>query len=96
MIFVLSAFAQSVGGEIYISKIPSFNIIDLAKAVCPHCVMREVGIREGEKLHEIMITKEDSLSTYEYADHYIIYPHMDWCDMQRYVLTGGRKGGRGI
>lgn len=88
---VLKAFAQSVGGEVYISKIPSFKITDLARAICPDCTIREVGVREGEKLHEIMITKEDSLSTYEYGRHYIIYPNMDWCDMQKYDLAGGRR-----
>lgn len=88
---VIKAFAQSIGGEIYISKIPSFKVTDLAKAICPDCTMQEVGIREGEKLHEIMITKEDSTSVYEYPSHFVIYPHMDWCDMHGYDLTGGRK-----
>lgn len=88
---VIKAFEESAGGEIYISRIPSFQVTELAKAICPDCSLREVGIREGEKLHEIMITKEDSLSTYEYANHYVIYPNMDWFDIGKYDLSGGRK-----
>lgn len=88
---VLKALSESQGGETYISKIPSFKITDLAQAVCPGCDMPEVGIREGEKLHEVMITKEDSPTTYEFEKHYIIYPHMDWCDPERYDLHGAKK-----
>lgn len=75
---VFKALEESNGGETYISKIPSFRIIDLAEAMLPGSKIKEIGIREGEKLHEIMITKNDSMFTYEYERHYIIYPHMDW------------------
>lgn len=75
---VVKALNESRGGETFISKIPSFKIIDLAQAMLPGCKMPEVGIREGEKLHEIMITCEDSLYTYEYDKHFIIFPHYDW------------------
>jgi UDP-N-acetylglucosamine 4,6-dehydratase (inverting) len=88
---VLKALAQSQGGEVYISKIPSFKVVDLAKAICPSCAMPQVGVREGEKLHEIMITKEDAASTYEYMRHYIIYPHMNWCDISKFDTQDGRK-----
>jgi len=88
---VIKALSCAKGGEVYISKIPSFKVIDLAKAICPNCSMKQVGIREGEKLHEIMITKEDSLSTYEYGDNYIIYPRMDWCNQRKYDLADDRK-----
>ncbi len=88
---VLQALAQSKGGEIYISKIPSFKVVDLAKAICPDCTMTEVGIREGEKLHELMITKEDAASTHEYEHHYIIYPHMEWCDLRKFDTQGSQK-----
>jgi len=86
---VFKAFAESKGGEVYISKIPSFKVIDLAQAICPDCIMAEVGVREGEKLHEIMITKEDSPSAYEYDGHYVIYPRMEWRGMQKYDFIGG-------
>ena len=66
---VIKALEESNGGETFISKIPSFKITDLAQAMLPGCNMPEVGIREGEKLHEIMITREDSMRTYEYEKH---------------------------
>lgn len=87
---VLRAIGESKGGEIYISKIPSFKIIDLARAICPDCKLKEVGIRPGEKLHEVMITEEDSRSTYEYEDHYIIYPQLAWWGRER-LKEGGKK-----
>ena len=87
---VIKALQDSHGGETFISKIPSFNITDLAQAMLPGCDMPEVGIREGEKLHEIMVTKEDSATTYEYDKHYIIYPHYNWWNNDK-VLDGGKK-----
>ncbi|WP_095178379.1 UDP-N-acetylglucosamine 4,6-dehydratase (inverting) [Clostridium cochlearium] len=87
---VLKALKESRGGETYISKIPSFKITDLAKAMLPDCKLKEVGIREGEKLHEVMVTKDDSRYTYEYPKHYIVYPHFDWWSSQRYFTPGGK------
>lgn len=92
---VLKALDEARGGETFISKIPSFKITDLAKAMCEDCQMPEVGIREGEKLHEIMITKEDSLNTYEYDKHYIVYPHYTWWEEDR-IIPGGRKVEQGF
>lgn len=85
---VIKAIELSRGGETFITKIPSFNIVDLAEAMLPGCAKRQVGIREGEKLHEIMITAEDSARTYEYDRHYIIYPNYDWCGKGR-IIEGG-------
>ncbi|MCR5720226.1 MAG: UDP-N-acetylglucosamine 4,6-dehydratase (inverting) [Lachnospiraceae bacterium] len=85
---VIKALEEAKGGETFISKIPSFKITDLAKAMSPDCETKEVGIREGEKLHEIMITPEDSMTTYEYEDHYIVYPQMVWSDSKKTVPTG--------
>lgn len=85
---VIKALSESRGGETFISKIPSFKITDLAKAMCADCKMKEVGIREGEKLHEIMITKEDSAFTYEYEKHYIIYPHFNWWSRAEVIPNG--------
>ena len=87
---VFKALRESKGGETYISKIPSFRIIDLAKAMNPDGDVEEIGIREGEKLDEIMITKDDSRMTYEYDEHYIIYPHFDWWNSQQYMTPGGK------
>lgn len=85
---VIKALEESHGGETFISKIPSFKITDLAQAMLPGCDMPEVGIREGEKLHEIMITREDSLHTYEYDKHYIIYPNYNWWG-EKDIIPGG-------
>lgn len=87
---VIKALEESRGGETFISKIPSFKITDLAQAMLPGCKMPEVGIREGEKLHEIMVTAEDAMHTYEYDNHYIIYPQMDFWNEEK-VIPGGRK-----
>ncbi|KEH88687.1 MULTISPECIES: UDP-N-acetylglucosamine 4,6-dehydratase (inverting) [Clostridium] len=87
---VFKALEESRGGETYISKIPSFKITDLAEAMLKDCELKEVGIREGEKLHEVMITRDDSRNTYEYPKHYIIYPHFDWWSSQRYFTPGGK------
>ena len=86
---VFKAIDEARGGEIYVSKIPSYKVTDLAKSLKSDAALREVGIREGEKLHEVMITEEDSLLTYDYGDHYIIYPHFDWWDFNKSFKTGG-------
>ena len=89
---VLKALNESKGGETYISKIPSFRIDDLAKAMGGEKIgIKEVGIREGEKLDEVMITKDDSRSTYEYEKHYIIYPQFDWWRSKRHFTEGGKR-----
>jgi len=71
---VYDAFEDMVGGEIYVKKIPSMKMEDLARTIAPEAEQEIVGIRPGEKLHEQMIGAEDSLTTYEYADHYKILP----------------------
>jgi len=86
---VIKALKESKGGEIYISKIPSFKIVDLAKAMLNDCKLEFIGIREGEKLHEVMISKDDSRNTYEYKNHYIIYPSFDWWDLNTHFTEGG-------
>lgn len=88
---VFKALQESKGGETYISKIPSFKIVDLAKAMLPDCELKEVGIREGEKIHEVMISKDDSRTTYEYDKHYIIYPSFEWWNLQKHFTEGGVK-----
>ena len=88
---VFKALEESNGGETYISKIPSFYISDLAKAMLPDGGIKEIGIREGEKLHEVMVTKDDSYLTYEYDKHYIIYPHFDWWKFDESIIGDGKK-----
>lgn len=87
---VFKALEEAKGGETYISKIPSFQITDLAKAMLPEAELKEIGIREGEKLHEVMVTKDDSRYTYEYDKHYIVYPNFEWVDLSKIMLPGGK------
>lgn len=87
---VFKALEESMGGETYISKIPSFNITDLAEAMLPGATIKEIGIREGEKLHEVMVTKDDYRNTYEFDKHYIIYPNFEWWDATRNNKNGGK------
>lgn len=87
---VFKALEQSKGGETYISKIPSFHVTDLAKAMLPDAQIEEIGIREGEKLHEVMVTKDDSRLTYEYDKHYIVYPNFEWLKLDKVLLPGGK------
>ena len=85
---VIKALEEATGGETFISKIPSFKVTDLAEAMLPGCKMPEIGIRPGEKLHEIMVTVEDSSTTYEYDKHFIVYPQVVWNDKQKINLSG--------
>ena len=85
--FVLSCLKTMRGGEIFIPKIPSMKIVDFAKAVGPDCKLEFVGIRPGEKLHEIMITEDDSRYTLELDDRYIITPVLSFWD-NKYNLKG--------
>jgi UDP-N-acetylglucosamine 4,6-dehydratase (inverting) len=78
---VIKAFEDMVGGEIYVKKIPSMKVVDIAKAVSPDAGYQIVGIRPGEKLHEQMIGPEDALHTYEYPSYYKILPAIhNWSD----------------
>ena len=70
--FVLKSLEIMVGGELFVPKIPSMKITDLAKAICPECKTEIVGIRPGEKLHEIMVPKDDAYNTVEFKDYYVI------------------------
>lgn len=81
--FVLSSLEMMQGGEIYVPKIPSMKIIDLARCMAPDLPLREVGIRPGEKLHEVMITEDDSRTTLELPDRFIIEPSFNWWSHDR-------------
>lgn len=72
--FVLKNFARMQGGEVFVPKIPSVKVVDLARAMAPSLPHRIVGIRPGEKLHEVMCPADDSHLTLEFADHYVIKP----------------------
>ena len=76
---VWHAFEDMIGGEIYVKKIPSMKVTDLAKVIAPNTKQKIIGIRPGEKLHEQMISSEDALSTFEYSEHFKILPQIhDW------------------
>lgn len=86
---VWHAFNDMVGGEIYVKKIPSMKVTDLAHTVAPECKQEVVGIRPGEKLHEQMIGPEDSYYTFEYPDHYKILPTInDWAISAERIQNG--------
>lgn len=88
---VWHAFDDMIGGEIYVKKIPSIRIVDLARAIAPECELNVVGIRPGEKLHEQMIGIEDCAYTYEYADSYKILPAINgWSEDASRIKSGMR------
>ena len=72
--FVLNSLSRMQGGEIFVPKIPSFKVTDVAHVVAPNAKQVIIGIRSGEKLHEVMITEDDSINTLEYKDYYAIVP----------------------
>ncbi len=86
--FVLKSLERMQGGEIFVPKIPSTGIMDIARAIAPECSIKVVGIRPGEKLHEILISEDDGRHTLEYDDYYIIQPQFPWWGDNR--KNGGR------
>jgi UDP-N-acetylglucosamine 4,6-dehydratase len=76
--FVLKNFLRMLGGEIFIPKIPSIKITDLATSIAPNLEQKTVGIRPGEKLHEVMCPRDDSYHTFEYDDHFVIAPSISF------------------
>lgn len=86
---VWHAFEDMIGGEIYVKKIPSMKVTDLAKVVAPECKQEVVGIRPGEKLHEQMIGAEDAYYTYEYPEHFKILPTINnWANSPERIKDG--------
>jgi UDP-N-acetylglucosamine 4,6-dehydratase len=73
--FVLECLERMIGGELFVPKLPSMNIMDLVKSIAPECKVKTVGIRPGEKLHEIMIPKEEARKTLEFETYYVIQPN---------------------
>lgn len=81
---VFTAMELMYGGEIFVPKIPSMNIMDLANAIAPECKINIVGIRPGEKLHEVMITTDDARSSLEFASFFIIQPRFPFWDQEKH------------
>jgi len=91
--FVIKAFERMYGGELFVPKIPSLRITDLAQSLAPTLPQRTIGIRPGEKLHELMITRDDSMNTLEFTDHYVICPSIRFVEQRNYAVNGrGEKG----
>ena len=87
--FVLQCLDKMWGGELFVPKIPSYKILDVAKAIAPECKHEIVGIRPGEKLHEEMIGEDDSLYTYEYDNYYKILPAINnWFHSKELIKNG--------
>ncbi len=88
--FVLSSLERMLGGEIFIPKIPSMKITDLAHAMAPNLPIKIIGIRPGEKLHEVMVPKDDSHLTLEFDDHFVIMPTIQFS--QAVDFSKNKKG----
>lgn len=88
--FVVTSFAVMRGGEIFVPKIPSMRIVDLARCFGPELPLRTVGIRPGEKLHEVMVTDDDSRLTLELGDRYVIEPAFTWWQRAPYTASGAK------
>ncbi|NQY80244.1 MAG: UDP-N-acetylglucosamine 4,6-dehydratase (inverting) [Candidatus Caenarcaniphilales bacterium] len=88
---VMLALYDSFGGEIFVPKLPSYRILDLAKAIAPDCEHKLIGLRAGEKIHEEMITRSDSHQTYDFDDHYRILPYSLSKKLCDYIEASGAK-----
>lgn len=91
--FVVKAFSRMQGGEIFVPKLPSANIMDIVEALSSGMKTKVIGIRPGEKLHELMVTKDDARMTLEFADHYMIKPGITYSFSVDYELNAiGERG----
>jgi len=93
---VWHAFEDMIGGEIYVKKIPSMKVTDIARTIAPKAIHKIIGIRPGEKLHEQMISNEDSYSTYEYENYYKILPQINEWQKDNLRIKNGKKVSEGF
>jgi len=89
--FVFDALKRMKGGELFVPKIPSMKIMDLAKAIAPDAEIDIIGIRPGEKIHELMISSDDAINTLEYGSYFVIQPAHPWWDNLEYLKINGGK-----
>jgi UDP-N-acetylglucosamine 4,6-dehydratase len=89
--FVLQSLDRMAGGEIFAPKIPSMRLVDLAHALAPDCRLEEIGIRAGEKLHEVIVGEDDARNTLEYDDYYAILPAFHQWDAEDNLKRNGGK-----
>ncbi|MGO9862129.1 MAG: UDP-N-acetylglucosamine 4,6-dehydratase (inverting) [Terriglobales bacterium] len=85
--FVIRAIEQMHGGEIFVPKIPSMRLLDLAETIAPGCEVETIGIRPGEKLHEVLVSEDESRQTLETEDMYIIQPSHPWWKSENWVIA---------
>ena len=94
--FVLKNFERMKGGEIFIPKIPSMTMVDLAKALAPDLGVKIIGIRPGEKMHEMMISRDDAHLTYEFDDYYVISPSIQFTTAQDFSVNALNQKGKPV
>jgi len=92
--FVLKSFERMFGGELFVPKIPSYRILDVAQAIAPECKYKIIGIRPGEKLHEEMITETDSLNTVEFEKYFVILPSTELWDIDKFRKESNSSVGK--
>jgi UDP-N-acetylglucosamine 4,6-dehydratase len=92
--FVLSCLEKMWGGELFVPKIPSYKILDIAKAIAPNAKYNVIGIRPGEKLHEEMITLTDAMSTVEFDSYFVILPSTILWDVDKFINTSNKTVGK--
>jgi UDP-N-acetylglucosamine 4,6-dehydratase len=88
--FVIRCLENAEGGELFVPKIPSMNIMDLAKAIAPDCKYEITGIRPGEKIHEVLVTEDDSRHTLEFDNYFIVEPEFHWWTAKNHISNGGK------
>ena len=94
--FVLKAFERMKGGEVFVPKIPSMRILDLCEAIAPDLPTRIIGVRPGEKLHEVMCPADEAHNTLEFHDHYVIKPTINFVLNVDYAQNNGGERGRSV
>ena len=92
--FVLLCLERMWGGELFVPKIPSYRILDLAKAIDSNCKIEVAGIRPGEKIHEEMITETDAINTIEFESYFVILPSIKLWDVEKFRLESNSKPGK--
>lgn len=94
--FVLKNFERMHGGETFIPKIPSMKVVDVARAIAPHLPHKHVGIRPGEKMHEVMCPRDDSHLTVEFHDHYVIKPTIQFNEVADFSRNNCGEEGKPV
>ena len=88
--FVINCIGNMHGGEIFVPKIPSMKVVDLSRVIAPRCKIKYIGIRPGEKIHEVLLTEDEARHSFEFKDFFVIKPKHYWWK------TGNWKGGKGL